>query len=83
MSLFETMTNRTRKKQKPGKHKQAINVHMKDRPDGKVGVRYTFKPPINAETPNTPALQLGRKVIGVIKKVKNEGGESSQDSRRR
>lgn len=56
---------------------------MKDRPDGKVGLKYTFDPPINSDTPDTPAVQLGRKVIKTIQDVKDGGGWNPPDSRSR
>lgn len=51
----------------PGENK--IDVSMKDNKDGTVDVTYEFDPPLTAETPETPALKLGRRVIKCIKEA--------------
>lgn len=46
---------------------------MKDKKDGKVDVSYEFDPPVHAQSPDTPALRLGKKVIRTIQDAKENG----------
>lgn len=48
------------------KRKHSVHVHVRDREDGRVDIKYKFRPAIDRSTQETPALKVGRKAIKAV-----------------